>query len=125
MVDDQIGAPTPAELIANVTAQIAPRWFNVDQGDMTGHSLDGVYHLTTAGETSWCEFARAIFVRAHHRGLLARVPEVQAIRTSEYPTRAQRPAYSVLDTTRLRETFGVQLPDWREGLDGVFEDLAG
>lgn len=125
VVGDQIGAPTPAELIADVTAQIAPRWFNVDQGDMTAHSLDGVYHLTAAGETSWYEFARAILVRALHRGLLARVPEVQAIKTNEYPTRAQRPAYSVLDTTRLRETFGVQLPDWREGLDGVFEDVAG
>ena len=125
VVDDQIGAPTPAELIARVTAQIIPRWFNVDQGDMTDHSLDGVYHLTSAGETSWCEFARAIFVRASRAGLIARVPEVTAIKTSEYPTRAQRPAYSVLDTTRLRETFGVELPGWREGLDGVFEDMAG
>ncbi len=124
VVDDQIGAPTPAELIARVTAQIIPRWFNVDHGDMTEHSLDGVYHLTSTGETSWCEFARAIFVRAQHAGLLARVPQVVAIKTAEYPTRAQRPAYSVLDTTRLRETFGVTPQDWREGLGGVFQDLA-
>jgi dTDP-4-dehydrorhamnose reductase len=125
VVEDQIGAPTPAELIASVTAQIAPRWFNVDRGDMTGHSLDGVYHLTSAGQTSWCEFARAIFVRARHGGLLARVPEVEAIETRDYPTRARRPAYSVLDTTRLRQTFGVDLPDWREGLNAVFKDLTG
>ncbi|MGH8211939.1 MAG: dTDP-4-dehydrorhamnose reductase [Rhodanobacteraceae bacterium] len=125
VVDDQVGAPTPAELIARVTAQILPRWFNVDEGDMTGHSLDGVYHLTSGGETNWCEFARAIFSRARHAGSLARVPQVEAIGTSEYPTRARRPAYSVLDTSLLRETFGVELPDWHEGLDGVFEDLAG
>lgn len=125
VVDDQIGAPTPAELIAQVTAQIIPRWFNVDQGDMTSRALDGVYHLTSSGETSWNEFARAIFLRAQRTGLVARAPEVDAIKTSEYPTRARRPAYSVLDTSRIRETFGVELPDWREGLDMVFEDLAG
>jgi dTDP-4-dehydrorhamnose reductase len=125
VVDDQIGAPTPAEVIAQVTAQIVPRWFNVDQGDMTAHSLDGVYHLTTTGQTSWHDFACAIFHRAHRRGLLARVPEVEAIRTGEYPTRARRPAYSVLDTSLLRETFDIELPDWQQGLDAVFEDLAG
>jgi len=125
VVADQVGAPTPAELIARVTARILPRWFNVDEGDMTARSMDGVYHLTSAGETNWCEFGRAIFVRAKQTGLLARIPQVEAIRTHEYPTRAQRPAYSVLDTVLLRETFGVELPDWREGLDGVFQDLAG
>jgi dTDP-4-dehydrorhamnose reductase len=123
VVDDQVGAPTPAEVIAQVTAQIVPRWFNVDQGDMTAHSLDGVYHLTTTGQASWHEFACAIFHRAHRRGLLARMPVVDAIKTSEYPTRARRPAWSVLDTSLLRETFQVELPDWQQGLDAVFEDL--
>jgi dTDP-4-dehydrorhamnose reductase len=50
---------------------------------------------------------------------------VEAIGTSEYPTRARRPAYSVLDTSLLRERFGLELPDWQEGLDAVFEDVAG
>ncbi|MGN6313779.1 MAG: sugar nucleotide-binding protein, partial [Rhodanobacteraceae bacterium] len=68
---------------------------------------------------------RAIFHRAHRKHLIARAPEVEAIKTSEYPTRARRPAYSVLDTSLLRETFDVELPDWQEGLDAVFEDLAG
>src|SRR5690348_5442525 len=123
VVGDQVGAPTPAEVIAQVTAQVVPRWFNVDQGDMTAHSLDGVYHLTTIGQASWHEFACAIFHRAQRRGLLARVPVVEAIGTSEYPTRARRPAYSVLDTSLLRETFQVELPDWQQGLDAVFEDF--
>lgn len=125
VVGDQVGAPTPAELIAQVTAQIVPRWFNAGQGDMTAHALDGVYHLTAGGQASWCEFARAILHRAHRKHLIARAPEVEAIKTSEYPTRARRPAYSVLDTSLLRETFDVELPDWQEGLDAVFEDLAG
>jgi dTDP-4-dehydrorhamnose reductase len=125
VVDDQVGAPTPAELIARVTVQILPRWLKVDEGDMTGRSLDGVYHLTSTGETSWCEFARAIFTRAFHAGLLQRVPRVDAIKSGEYPTRARRPAYSVLNTILLRRTFRVELPDWRTGLDGVFRDLTG
>jgi dTDP-4-dehydrorhamnose reductase len=125
VVDDQIGAPTPAEVIAQVTAQVVPRWFNVDQGDMTAQSLDGVYHLTTLGDTNWHEFARAILHRAHRRGMIERVPVIDAIKTSEYPTRARRPAFSVLDTSLLRGTFGVELPEWEQGLDGVFEDMAG
>ena len=125
VVDDQVGAPTPAEVIAQATAHILPRWFNADQGDMTAHSLDGVYHLTTVGETNWNEFARAILQRAHRKGVLARVPEVDAIKTSEYPTRARRPAYSVLDTSLLRKTFEVELPDWQQALDAVFADLTG
>lgn len=125
VVDDQIGAPTPAELIAQVTAQIIPRWFNVDHGDMTSHSLDGVYHLTSAGETNWYEFARAIFQRADHAGLITRIPDVDPIKTAEYPTGARRPAYSVLNTSLLRETFGVSLPNWQTGLDSVFAELAG
>ena len=125
VVGDQVGAPTPAELIARVTAQIVPRWFNEDEGDMTARALDGVYHLTAGGDTSWHAFACAIFERARRVGLIARIPQVDAIATRDYLTRAQRPAYSVLDTAKLRGTFGVELPDWREGLDGVFADLAG
>lgn len=125
VVADQIGAPTPAELIAQVTAQIVPRWFNEDEGDMTARALDGIYHLTSGGETSWHDFAGAIFERARRAGLIARIPRIDAIETRDYPTRAQRPAYSVLDTAKLRATFGVELPNWREGLDEVFRDLTG
>ena len=68
--------------------------------------------------------ARAIFARAHTAGLLARVPEVQAITSAEYPTKAARPAYSVLDTARLRRLFGITPPDWETALDGVVAELA-
>jgi dTDP-4-dehydrorhamnose reductase len=56
--------------------------------------------------------------------LIERAPVVHAIGTADYPTRAKRPAFSVLDTTRLREAFGVALPDWRAGLDDVMRELA-
>ena len=84
---------------------------------------DGTYHLVAAGNTSWCGFARAIFERAHAKGLLQRMPKVEAIRTADYPTKAARPAWSVLDTTKLCETFGIALPDWQTALDEVIGEL--
>lgn len=119
VVDDQIGAPTPARLIADVTARVVAEWC----GD--GAAVrDGTHHLVASGQTSWCGFARALFERARRAGLIARAPAVHAIGTADYPTRAMRPAFSVLDTTRLRATFGVELLDWQTGLDGVMRELA-
>lgn len=119
VVDDQIGAPTPARLIAQVTAQVVTDW-----GCDDTIARDGTYHLVAAGQASWCGFARAIFERAKRAGLMEYVPKVEAIRTNEYPTRAARPAWSVLDTTKLRNAFGVELPDWQAALDGVVKELA-
>jgi dTDP-4-dehydrorhamnose reductase len=90
VVADQFGCPTPAWLIADVTAQL------VRDG-----SGEGTLHLVAGGRTSWHGFAEAIFEEAVDRGLLPRAPAVEAIATSEYPTPARRPAYSVLDTTAL------------------------
>jgi len=84
----------------------------------------GTYHLCAAGECTWHEFARAIFTSAHAAGLVKRPLEVLPIATAEYPTKARRPAYSVLDTSRVRGTFGIHLPPWREGLDAVIGELA-
>lgn len=119
VVDDQVGAPTPAGLIADAAARVVAQWC----GD--GVSLrDGTYHLVASGHTSWCGFARAIFDRAQRAGLIERAPRVAAIRTADYPTKAARPAYSVLDTTKLRDAFGIELPDWQAALDEVIADLA-
>ena len=107
VVADQTGCPTPAWLIADVSAQILRQ----------GIAESGVRHLVAAGETTWHGFAEAIFERAHALDLIARKPVVHPIATADYPTRARRPAYSVLDTTRLRGEFGVTLPDWRSALD--------
>jgi len=114
VVDDQIGAPTPARLIADITAQVVKQW----RRDETP-ARDGVYHLVASGQTSWCGFARAIFERAQAAGLIGQAPTVQAIRTDEYPTKAARPAWSVLDTAKLRDAFDIELPDWQAALGGV------
>lgn len=113
VVADQVGTPTPAALIADVTARAL-------QGDP---SRSGLWHLTPLGQASWHGFAEAIFDGAVARGLLARRPRVLGITTAEYPTPAARPAYSVLDCSKLQRDFGIALPDWREGLDKTLDAL--
>ncbi len=115
VVADQVGSPTSAALIADTTARLL--------------SLDvipeGVRHLTSAGQTSWHGFAQAIFELAHEQGLLARVPHVEPIATAEYPTPAKRPAYSVLDGSRLAADLGAPLPEWRGELARVLGTVQG
>ena len=113
VVADQIGTPTSAALIADVTASLLAR----------PSERSGVWHLTAAGETTWHGFAKAIVAAAHTRGLIARVPRVLPISTAEYPTPAKRPAYSVLDTSRLRQEFDVCLPQWQQALAMIVDDL--
>ena len=107
VVADQVGSPTPAAVIADVTAQVLAQ----------APTQSGLWHLTTTGHTSWHGFAEAIMACAHARGLVARPPRVVPIATSEYPTPAARPAYSVLDCSKLQQDFGIALPTWRQGLD--------
>jgi dTDP-4-dehydrorhamnose reductase len=121
VVDDQHGAPTSSRLIAATTAAMLARWLAVELPARA--TLAGTYHLAASGATTWCGFARAIVARANAAGILARAPEVAAIRTAEFPTKATRPAYSVLDTTRLCEGFGLQLPRWEDGLDAVVGEI--
>lgn len=112
VVADQVGTPTPAALIADVTVQAL-------QHD---GALSGTWHLTATGETSWHGFAEAIFTEAVAAGVLARAPTVVAITTAEYPTPAKRPAYSHLDVAKLEQDFGVTLPRWQDGLKRVIAD---
>lgn len=109
VVADQIGTPTPAALIADVTARIIA----------SSSQAYGTFHLTAEGQTSWHGFATEIFEGAQRHGLLARAPGVLPITTAEYPTPARRPAYSCLDTSALQSTFGIALPDWKLGLERV------
>lgn len=114
VVADQIGTPTPAALIADVTAQALQH----------AGGLSGTWHLTASGQTSWHGFAEAIFAEALVAGVLAKVPKVEAIASSEYPTPAKRPAWSVLDNRKLQQDFGIVLPGWRQGLEHVIAELA-
>ena len=113
VVADQFGAPTPAAWIADATAEIIRR----------GVVASGTWHLVADGETSWHGFAEAIVDGAHALGSIARKPRVVAIPTSDYPTPAKRPAYSVLDTGRLQRDFGIAPPDWRAGLRRTLGEL--
>lgn len=114
VVADQIGTPTPAALIADVTAQVLQH---------PGH-LSGTWHLTASGQTSWHGFAEAIFAEALATGVLAKVPAVEAIPSSEYPTPAKRPAWSVLDNRKLQQDFNIVLPAWQDGLKRVMAEIA-
>lgn len=114
VVADQVGAPTPAAWIAEASTRILAH----------GVPTSGTWHLVAAGETSWHGFAQAIMDEALAAGLLQRVPRVLPIATAEYPTPARRPAYSVLDTERLRRDFGIAPPDWRDGLRAVLSEVA-
>jgi dTDP-4-dehydrorhamnose reductase len=106
VVADQRGCPTPAWLIADVTAAVLKQ----------GLRQSGIRHLVAGGETTWHGFAEAIFDEAHALGLIARKPRVLPITTADYPTRARRPEYSVLDTHLLRIEYSLDLPDWRQAL---------
>lgn len=120
VVDDQVGAPTPASLIASATAMMLRPWL----ADGDDARRDGTYHVVSSGQCSWFAFAEAIVTEAAAAGRIAKKPRVSPIATADYPTRARRPAYSVLDTTKAGAAFGLQLPHWRAGLETVFDDLA-
>ncbi|MGO8912635.1 MAG: dTDP-4-dehydrorhamnose reductase [Bradyrhizobium sp.] len=110
VVDDQRGSPTSALHLARIVLDIAGRVVTDPAGAQWG-----IYHAVGGGETTWCGFAREIFRNAAARGLP--VADVAAIATSAYPTPARRPANSRLNCDRLRLTFGLELPDWRLGVE--------
>jgi len=112
VVDDQIGAPTAAELIADATVHAALR----------GHY--GTYHLAAAGGASWYGVANFVLRQAHEAGLIARVPEIKPIPSTQFPTPAQRPKNSRLSTEKFRRTFGLELPSWQSGITHFVQTLA-
>jgi dTDP-4-dehydrorhamnose reductase len=114
VVADQVGSPTPAVLIADVSAKVLQR----------APLQSGTWHLTASGDTSWCGFAEAIIDGAHARGLIERRPQITPITTADYPTPAARPAYSVLDTSALQRDFDLCLPSWQDGLGQILGSIA-
>jgi dTDP-4-dehydrorhamnose reductase len=118
VIADQIGAPTGAELLADVTAH-AVRTLRVRP------ELSGLYHCVAAGETSWHGYARHVIARARTAGQDIRVADeaIVPIPTTDYPTPAARPLNSRLDTRRLCETFGLVLPHWQQGVDRMLAEI--
>lgn len=106
IVTDQRGGPTPAAAIARALWQITGRY--AADPDLPW----GLYHFSGAPACNWYEFAITIFEQALKLGLLKRTPRLNAITTADYPTPARRPANSVLDCRKIRQTFGITQPDW-------------
>ena len=111
VIDDQVGAPTGADLLADITAHAIRHALDRPQ-------LAGTYHVVAAGETSWCDYARYVIDWARARALPVKVaPEaVFAVPTSAFPTPAPRPLNSRLSTEKLRGAFDVALPHWQIGV---------
>lgn len=117
VIDDQIGAPTGADLIADVTAHALRQAMAKD--------ITGTFHLAAGGHTSWHDYAQFVIETARRLkpDLPLRVKTVEAIPTSAYPTPAQRPLNSRLDTNRLRSTFGLHLPHWHTGVLRMLHEI--
>jgi len=111
IVADQVGAPTWSKTIAAATSHIVAQG-TASTGTDWWARRSGVYHLTSAGATSWCGFAEAIFALA----MASHAAKVVPIASSDYPTPAKRPANSRLAMDKLGATFGLRMPDWRDAL---------
>ncbi len=116
IISDQMGAPTSAELIADVTAQAIPQI-------STDHKKSGLYHLVASGETSWFGYANYIFEQAKVLGAELKISKINSIPTTAYPTPAHRPLNSRLCTQKLQQTFKLNLPNWKYGVRRTLTEL--
>lgn len=118
VIDDQFGAPTGADLLADVTAH-AIRAVRLNP------QLHGIYHLAAAGETTWHRYARFVLEQAQAAGVVLKVPSaaVGAITTAAYPTPAKRPGNSRLNTQKLQNAFSLCLPDWQDGVARMLKEI--
>jgi dTDP-4-dehydrorhamnose reductase len=123
VINDQFGAPTSAELIADVTA--LGIYLVSQQPDQKRGDLAGTYHLVAAGETNWFGVARFVLEQAQALGLAVKVKPSQllAISTDEYRVTAKRPRNSRMATDKIRQAFGIHLPHWHYHVDLMLEDL--
>jgi dTDP-4-dehydrorhamnose reductase len=119
VVSDQFGAPTWSRLIAEATAQVLAQCKDSCGVFRFGEHSAKVFHLTAAGEASWHEFAQEILEQSKESCVLEAIP------TTQYPTPAARPAYSVLNNDYLAAAFGVRLPHWKKGLALCLEEMRG
>ena len=118
VIDDQFGAPTGAELLADVTAHAV-------RAVRRNAPLAGLVHLTAGGETSWHGYARFVIEQAARGGvaLKAGADAVQPVPTSAFPTPAERPRNSRLDTSRLEAAFDLRLPAWQQGVSRMLTEI--
>ncbi|WP_026470912.1 dTDP-4-dehydrorhamnose reductase [Alkanindiges illinoisensis] len=119
IINDQIGAPTSAALIADVTAHALKTYANAQ----APAQLCGIYHLTAAGSVSWYGYAQFIFKQASHLGYNLKIKQVNPIDTSAYPTPAQRPLNSRLSLAKLEQQFGLMLPHWQQSVLHTLQEI--
>jgi dTDP-4-dehydrorhamnose reductase len=118
VIDDQFGAPTGAELLADLSAHAIRH--------AMGHpEISGTYHAVAGGVTTWHGYASHVIETARRAGAPIKVAaqSIEAVPTNAFPTPARRPANSRLDTTKLRNTFGLTLPDWQQGVDRMLSEV--
>ncbi len=118
VIDDQHGAPTGADLIADATAHAIRAALQQPQ-------LSGLYHLVAGGETSWHGYANHVIARARELQpeLAWKVGEIAPVPTSAFPTPAKRPLNSRLNTQKLQQVFGLSLPHWQQGVDRMLLEI--
>jgi dTDP-4-dehydrorhamnose reductase len=117
VVADQIGAPTGAELLADLSAHMA-------RATLAQPELAGTYHAVAGGETSWYDYARHVIELARSRGARLRTAadQILPLASQDYPTAAQRPHNSRLSTQKLQARFGLTLPHWQTGVDRMLNE---
>ncbi|CAD5369144.1 dTDP-4-dehydrorhamnose reductase subunit, NAD(P)-binding, of dTDP-L-rhamnose synthase [Rubrivivax sp. A210] len=120
VIDDQIGAPTGADLLADVSAHALRQL-------LAQPALSGTYHCVAGGETSWHGYARFVIEWARTRGHDIKVAPaaIEPITTADYPTPARRPLNSRLATGRLQQAFGLALPHWQAGVERMLTEVLG
>ncbi len=124
VVSDQVGAPSFAKDLAELSLQALNRALDRNQASSQGQPmLWGLYHLCSQGQTTWYEFAQAIFAEAKARGLPLKVQSVEAILTQDYPTAAKRPLNSRLDLGKFISHFELSPPHWSQALGACMESL--
>ena len=118
VIDDQVGAPTGADLLADVTAQALTRWARQDE-------LGGLYHLSADGETSWYSYAQHVFAAARAQGMPLKLIDTQlnSIHSSDYKTAALRPLNSRLDCTKLKSIFHLNPSHWTVGVNRMLAEI--
>lgn len=123
IINDQIGSPTPAFLIADITASIIQKYQSYT--DDKRHHATGHYHLAPTGFCSWYEYANHLFNIARQLEFELNIQTINPISTNDYPTIAKRPLNSRLNTDKLTTTFNLSLPHWQFGIDHVLKTIKG
>jgi len=120
IVSDQTGCPTWARNLAGVTRRVISRLSSAG----SGAAPQGIFHYCDGDAVTWFEFAHAIFSTARRVGLLQQMPEMTAVQSSDFPQKAERPLYSVLNTSKIRETFGIEPEGLHQSLQSCLEEMA-